>query len=36
VIEGMDVVQSLTVRDPQSGGVLPEPDTILSVTIEEK
>jgi len=36
VIEGMDVVQSLTLRDPQSGGVLPEPDYILSVTIEEK
>ena len=36
VVEGMDVVQSLTLRDPQSGGVLPEPDLILSVTIEEK
>lgn len=36
VIEGMEVVQSLTLRDPQSGGVLPEPDLILTVSIEEK
>lgn len=36
VIEGMDVVQSLTTRDPQNDAVLAEPDMINSVTIEEK
>lgn len=36
VIEGMDVVQSLTLRDPQNDAVLAEPDMINSVTIEEK
>ncbi|TLN23492.1 peptidylprolyl isomerase [bacterium] len=36
VIEGMDVVQSLTLRDPQNDPALAEPDYINSVTIEEK
>jgi cyclophilin family peptidyl-prolyl cis-trans isomerase len=36
VIEGMDVVESLTLRDPSKGGVLPEGDVIQSITIEEK
>jgi cyclophilin family peptidyl-prolyl cis-trans isomerase/protein-disulfide isomerase len=36
VIEGMDVVQSLTLRDPQSDAVLADPDMLISVTIEEK
>jgi len=35
VTEGMDVVQKLTPRDPQSGGDLPPGDKILSVTILE-
>ncbi len=34
VLEGMDVVRSLTLRDPNSAGVLPEPDYILDVIIE--
>jgi cyclophilin family peptidyl-prolyl cis-trans isomerase len=36
VVEGMDVVNALTKRDPSQGGTLPTPDTILSVTIQEK
>ena len=36
VIEGMDVVTSLTERDPASSGDLPPGDKILSITIEEK
>ena len=36
VIEGMDVVESLTPRDPAQGGNLPDPDKIITVTIEEK
>lgn len=36
VIEGMDVVKSLTQRDPSQGGDLPEGDAILRVTISEK
>jgi len=36
VIQGMDVVMQLTHRDPQQGGVLPEPDVINKVTIEVK
>jgi cyclophilin family peptidyl-prolyl cis-trans isomerase len=36
VIEGMDVVESLTARDPQQGGNLPLADRILSVTIVEQ
>ena len=37
VIEGMDVVQKLTPRDPETGGTnLPAGDAILSVDIEEK
>ncbi len=36
VIEGMDVVNSLTPRDPQQGGDLPPGDKILSVSISEK
>ena len=35
VISGMDVVESLTARDPTSGD-LPAGDKILSITIEEK
>jgi len=36
VTEGMDVVNSLTRRDPQNDPVLADPDLIKSVTIEEK
>ena len=36
VIEGMDVAESLTPRDPSQGGDLPPGDVILSVVIEEK
>jgi cyclophilin family peptidyl-prolyl cis-trans isomerase len=36
VIEGMDVVNSLTPRDTQQNAELPPGDMILSVTIEEK
>jgi cyclophilin family peptidyl-prolyl cis-trans isomerase/protein-disulfide isomerase len=36
VTAGMDVVEKLTVRDPQSGTELPVADKILSVTITEK
>ncbi|HNT53495.1 MAG TPA: peptidylprolyl isomerase [Anaerolineaceae bacterium] len=36
VIEGMDIVNALTRRDPTSGTDLPEPDYILSVAITEK
>jgi len=36
VIKGMDVVESLTPRDPAQSGDLPAGDKILSVTIEEK
>ncbi len=36
VVEGMDVVEKLTPRDPQSGTDLPPGDKILSVTITEK
>jgi len=36
VIEGMDVAESLTERDPSQFGDLPEGDLILSVEIQEK
>jgi cyclophilin family peptidyl-prolyl cis-trans isomerase len=36
VIQGMDVVNDLTPRDPSQSGELPPGDEILSVTIEEK
>jgi cyclophilin family peptidyl-prolyl cis-trans isomerase len=36
VISGMDVVNSLTPRDPQQSAGLPPGDTILDVIIEEK
>ncbi len=36
VIQGMDVVENLTPRDPSQSGGLPPGDKILSVTIEEK
>jgi cyclophilin family peptidyl-prolyl cis-trans isomerase len=36
VIEGMDVLNSLTERDPAQSADLPPGDKILSVTIEEK
>jgi cyclophilin family peptidyl-prolyl cis-trans isomerase len=36
VISGMEVVNSLTERDPQQNSNLPPGDKILSVTIEEK
>jgi cyclophilin family peptidyl-prolyl cis-trans isomerase len=36
VIQGMDVVTSLTARDPSQNADLPPGDQILSVTIEEK
>jgi cyclophilin family peptidyl-prolyl cis-trans isomerase len=36
VTSGMDVVQSLTPRDPSQGGALPAGDEILSITIQEQ
>lgn len=36
VLTGMDVLNNLTERDPSLGGVLPEADTIISITIQEK
>jgi cyclophilin family peptidyl-prolyl cis-trans isomerase len=36
VIEGMDVVEALTPRDPAQGGDLPTPDKIITIVIEEK
>ena len=36
VIEGMDVVESLSPRDPSESNVLPPGDMILSVEIEER
>jgi len=36
VLEGMDVVDSLTPRDPSQGGALPPGDLIMTITIEEK
>ncbi len=36
VVAGMDVVESLTPRDPQTGADLPPGDKIISVTIEER
>ena len=36
VVSGMDVVRSITQRDPSAQTELPEPDRILSVTITEK
>lgn len=36
VVEGMDVVRSLTLRDPQGGVDLPPGDILISVTIEEQ
>ncbi len=36
VIQGMDVVENLTPRDPSQSGDLPPGDKILSVSIEEK
>jgi len=36
VVEGMDVVETLTPRDPSQGGDLPPGDTIITIKIEEK
>ena len=36
VLKGMDVVESLTPRDPSQGSTLPPGDKIISVTVEEK
>ena len=36
VVEGMDVVEALTPRDPSQGGVLPVGDKIITISIEEK
>ncbi len=36
VIEGMEVVESLTLRDPAASSDLPPGDMIISVTIEER
>ncbi len=36
VLQGMDVVEALTLRFPEGGDDLPEPDVILNVTIEER
>jgi cyclophilin family peptidyl-prolyl cis-trans isomerase len=36
IIEGMDVAESLTPRDPSQGGDLPPGDGIVTITIEER
>ena len=36
VLQGMDVVESLTPRDPSQASNLPPGDKIISVTVEEK
>ena len=36
VLSGLDVLESLTPRDPSQGGALPVGDKILDVTIQEK
>lgn len=36
VVEGMDVLENLTPRDPQQSAQLPPGDKILSISIEEK
>ncbi len=36
VLEGMDVVENLTPRDPSEGGDLPDGDTIITITIVEE
>lgn len=36
VISGQEVLSQLTARDPTTGEALPEPDLLISVTIEEK
>ena len=36
VLEGMDVVEALTPRDPSRGGDLPPGDKIITITIEEE
>ena len=36
VLEGMEIAESLTPRDPSQGGALPPGDKILSVRIDEK
>lgn len=36
VVSGMDVLLQLTARDPGQGALQPEPDLLLSVTIEER
>ncbi len=36
VIEGMDVLESLTPRDPSQGGDLPDGDLIITITITEE
>jgi len=36
VLQGMDVLEALTPRDPQFGEVLPTGDLLLKVTIEER
>jgi cyclophilin family peptidyl-prolyl cis-trans isomerase/protein-disulfide isomerase len=36
VVEGMDVVESLTPRNPQAGADLPPGDKIITITIEEQ
>ncbi|MBT3389252.1 MAG: peptidylprolyl isomerase [Chloroflexi bacterium] len=35
VLEGMDVLESLTPRDPSQGGELPEGDKIITIMIDE-
>ena len=36
VVEGLDVVEGITPRDPQSSPDLPPGDLLLSVTIEKQ
>mgnify|MGYP001818384972 FL=1 len=36
VLEGMDVVELLTPRDPSQGGDLPEGDLIISISVQEQ
>lgn len=36
IVEGMDVVRNITLRDPQSGEDLPPGDTLITITIERQ
>jgi hypothetical protein len=36
VIAGMEVAESLTLRDPSQGGNLPPGDAIITITVAEQ